>query len=106
MLYEVITWISPVVKNVENDAGFDSYHGYWTQSFVDVNPHFGDLAKLRELVNECHDRNIKVILDIVTNHIGQLFFYDINGNGQPDESVWGGGARLSGLPDTPSYNFV
>src|ERR1700729_734053 len=24
-------WISPVVKNVENDAGFDGYHGYWTQ---------------------------------------------------------------------------
>jgi alpha-amylase len=84
-------WITPVVKNVEEDAGVSSYHGYWTQSFVDVNPHFGDLAKLREMVDACHDRGIKVILDIVTNHIGQLFYYDINGNGQPDDSVYGSG---------------
>ena len=61
-------WISPVVKNVEVDAGFSSYHGYWTQDFTSVNPHFGDLQKLKELVNAAHSRNIKVILDIVTNH--------------------------------------
>ncbi|MDP8223818.1 MAG: alpha-amylase family glycosyl hydrolase [Candidatus Lernaella stagnicola] len=86
-------WISPVVNNVEQDAGVAGYHGYWTQSFIDVNPHFGDLAKLREMVDACHDRGIKVILDIVTNHIGQLFFYDINGNGRPDESVYGSGTN-------------
>ena len=44
-------WISPVVRNVESDAGFDGYHGYWTQDFLDVNPHFGDIAKLREMVD-------------------------------------------------------
>ena len=27
-------WISPVVKNTEEDAGFASYHGYWTQDFA------------------------------------------------------------------------
>src|ERR1700733_10168837 len=36
-------WISPVVKNVESDAGFDSYHGYWTQDPLRPNAHFGDL---------------------------------------------------------------
>ena len=91
-------WISPVVKNVEYDAGFGSYHGYWAQDFVHVNPHFGDLAKLRELVDACHDprRNMKVILDIVTNHIGQLFYYDINGNGMPDDFLIGGGGTAYG----------
>src|SRR5262249_6769416 len=34
----------------------------------------------------------KVILDIVVNHIGQLFYYDINENGQPDDVVIGTGA--------------
>ncbi len=86
-------WISPVVKNVEEDAGFASYHGYWTQDFTSVNPHFGDLAKLREMVNACHERGIKVILDIVANHIGQLFYYDINGNGSPDDTLYGSGTR-------------
>jgi alpha-amylase len=77
-------WISPVVRNVEEDAGIAGYHGYWTQSFVDTNPHMGDLAKLRELVQVMHDNDIKVVVDVVVNHVGQLFYYDINQNGQPD----------------------
>lgn len=82
-------WISPIVKNVDFDAGFDGYHGYWTQSFTKIASHFGSPAKLRELVDQAHARKMKVVLDIVTNHMGQLFYYDINGNGQPDEIVTG-----------------
>ncbi|MDQ3369317.1 MAG: alpha-amylase family glycosyl hydrolase [Myxococcota bacterium] len=84
-------WISPVVKNTEEDAGFASYHGYWTQDFLRPNAHFGDLTKLRELVDKAHAKGMLVILDVVTNHVGQLFYYDINGNGQPDDTVFGGG---------------
>jgi glycosidase len=82
-------WISPVVKNVDEDAGIAGYHGYWTQDFKGVNPHFGDLAKLREMIQVLHDNDIKVILDIVANHVGQLFYYDMNKNDQPDEMVMG-----------------
>jgi glycosidase len=85
-------WISPVVKNVDTDAGFDGYHGYWAQDLTATNPHFGDIAALRSLVRACHARGMKVIVDIVTNHLGQLFFYDINGNGEPDERVSGSGS--------------
>jgi alpha-amylase len=88
-------WISPVVRNLETDANFDAYHGYWQQDFRQVNPHFGDLAKLRELVQKAHAKKFKVILDIVTNHVAQLFYYDINGNGHPDENVYGGGCGLA-----------
>ncbi|MFT5993204.1 MAG: alpha-amylase, partial [Bradymonadia bacterium] len=84
-------WISPVVRNVESDAGFDGYHGYWTQDFKDVNPHFGDIAELREMVSTLHDNGILVILDVVTNHVGQVFYYDINRNGRPDDSIQGSG---------------
>jgi alpha-amylase len=77
-------WISPVVRNVETDANVDGYHGYWAQDFGDVNPHFGSLATLQELVREAHRRDMKVIIDIVTNHVGQAFFYDINLNGVAD----------------------
>ncbi len=84
-------WISPVVKNTEEDAGFASYHGYWTYDFLRPNPHFGDLMKLRELVDAAHKRGMLVILDVVTNHVGQLFYYDINGNGSPDDWIQGGG---------------
>jgi glycosidase len=84
-------WISPIVKNVETDAGVDGYHGYWAQDLTALNPHFGDLGSLRRLVDAVHSRGMKVILDIVTNHLGQLFYYDINLNGQPDERVQGAG---------------
>jgi len=94
-------WISPIVKNVDSDATIDGYHGYWTQDFTGLNPHFGDMASLRSLVNAAHKRNMKVILDIVTNHVGQVFFYDINGNGVPDEAVWGGGYQMPGDPAHP-----
>jgi alpha-amylase len=84
-------WVSPAVRNLETDANFDAYHGYWQQDFDHVNPHFGTLAKLREMVSKAHQQGFKVILDIVTNHVAQLFYYDINGNGHPDENVYGAG---------------
>ncbi len=84
-------WISPVVKNVETDADVDSYHGYWAQDLTQTNPHFGDLAQLRRLTAACHDLNIKVVLDIVTNHMGQVFYYDMNLNGNPDINIGGSG---------------
>jgi glycosidase len=89
-------WISPVVQNVDSDADIDGYHGYWQQDLTQVNAHFGDLAALRSMVAAVHDRGMKVVLDIVCNHMGQVFFYDINHNGRPDDYVNG-----SGGPDDP-----
>ena len=86
-------WISPVYRNVETDAGVDGYHGYWPQDFTAPNLHFGDVMQLRSLVKSAHDHNMLVIFDVVTNHVGQLFYYDMNLNGQPDEQVRGGGGH-------------
>jgi glycosidase len=89
-------WISPIVQNVDSDADIDAYHGYWQQDLTQLNPHFGDLASLRSMVAAAHDRGMKIVLDIVCNHMGQVFFYDINRNGRPDDYVNG-----SGGPDDP-----
>jgi len=95
-------WISPVVRNLETDAGFDSYHGYWQADMTRPNPHFGDLGALRRLTQAAHEKGMKVILDIVTNHIGQLFYYDINGNGLPDDTVYGAGCGVQPPMDRQS----
>src|SRR5262245_32128854 len=84
-------WSSAVVKHTEEASGFASYHGSWAQHLVRPNAHFGDLLKLRELVARAHEHGMLVILDVVTNHMGQLFYYDINGNGQPDDTISGAG---------------
>jgi glycosidase len=84
-------WISPVIKNVETDADVDAYHGYWAQDLTQTNPHFGDMADLRAFVRAAHGQGLKVVLDIVTNHMGQVFFYDMNLNGKADIYIGGTG---------------
>jgi alpha-amylase len=91
------------VRNVDTDANVDGYHGYWAQDLTLTNPHFGSLAKLRELVQKAHARKLKVILDIVTNHMGQLFYYDINNNGVPDDNIYGSGT-VSPLERVTEYD--
>ncbi len=80
-------WLSPVVKNLERTADQDGYHGYWALDFTQTNPHFGTLTELQKLVNAAHKRKMKVLIDLVVNHTGRLFYYDINADGhlQPGE---------------------
>jgi glycosidase len=94
-------WISPVVKNVYTNAGVDGYHGYWAQDLTQPNPFFGDMAALRSLVAKAHDGGMKVVLDIVCNHMGQVFFYDMNMNGTPDDYIEGSGSPAN-TPPSPS----
>jgi alpha-amylase len=95
-------WISPVVKNVDTDADTDAYHGYWSQDLTQPNPHFGDIGELRRLTAMAHQVGMKVVLDIVANHMGQLFFYDMNLDGHPDQYIGGSGP----LPVTYSQSPV
>ena len=80
-------WISPLVKNMDRMGKWDGYHGYWASDFTTINPHFGALADLQELVRQAHARGMKVILDMVTNHVAQLFFYDLDGDGKATDGA-------------------
>jgi len=74
-------WISPLVANVSRGPKQDGYHGYWANDFTRINARYGTLAELRQLVRKAHARGMKVIVDVVTNHTGQVFFYDFDGDG-------------------------
>lgn len=74
-------WISPVVQNVPSTEGEDGYHGYWASDFITPNPRFGTMQELADLVREAHARDIAVIVDVVTNHTGRVFDYDLDGDG-------------------------
>ncbi|MBZ5640685.1 MAG: DUF3459 domain-containing protein [Acidobacteriia bacterium] len=68
-------WINPVVKNIPGfvtGAGFPdwAYHGYWADDFYQTDFRFGSEAQLKMLVEDCHRRGIKVLLDVVYNHVG------------------------------------
>lgn len=49
-------------------------HKYNTDDYYQVDPHFGTLDDVKELVRECHKNNIRIILDAVFNHCGGNFF--------------------------------
>ncbi|MGD9202418.1 MAG: alpha-amylase family glycosyl hydrolase, partial [Chitinispirillia bacterium] len=69
-------WISPVLKQVDI---YNTYHGYGTQNFLDIDGNFGTKEDFIELVKEAHNNKIYVILDIILNHTGDVFEYK-NGN--------------------------
>ncbi len=66
-------WISPPFKNRQEDC--NSCHGYAMQDFLQVDPRFGTIDDLRELIREAHKRGMYVILDIVINHTGNNWAY-------------------------------
>ncbi len=68
-------WISPPNRGPSHaELGSDgrlysNYHGYWPTAGRTVEPRFGDLAGLRTLVTAAHQRGIRVIVDLVLNHV-------------------------------------
>ncbi|SFD91736.1 alpha-amylase family glycosyl hydrolase [Spirosoma endophyticum] len=66
-------WVSPVLKQVHFQ---ETYHGYGIQDFLQVNPQFGTDQDFKDLVKIAHDHGIYVILDIILNHVGDIFSYD------------------------------
>lgn len=58
-------------------------HKYDTRDYFNVDPHFGTNETLKQLVEACHDRGIRVLLDAVFNHSGKTFepFVDLLKNG-------------------------
>lgn len=72
-------WVGPIFENnpVQEDStnlyGHSSaYHGYWILDFLNVDPHLGTNAEFARLVDDAHDRGIKVFMDIVTNHTADI----------------------------------
>ena len=63
-------WLSPVFA-MRTDKFFEwgAFHGYWTQDLTRVEPRFGDEAKLRELSDQLHARDMRLLLDVVWNHV-------------------------------------
>ena len=115
-------WMTPVFLNTSvPEWNAWGYHGYWPLDFEQIDPHFstpredippGSRQHLKCLVDELHRNGIKVILDMVSNHVGynHPLFLDDTGftikkswfNGEQDESEQK--KRLMGLPDLNQDN--
>ena len=64
-------WLNPVL---ENDQPKTSYHGYANTENYKIDRRFGTNEDYKKLVDESHKREMKVIKDLVHNHLGTEHF--------------------------------
>lgn len=65
-------WIGPVFKQRKR---MNTSHGYGIQDFLEIDPRFGTRADLIALVEQAHQKKMRVILDIIFNHSGDNWGY-------------------------------
>ncbi|MDR0848790.1 MAG: pullulanase-type alpha-1,6-glucosidase, partial [Propionibacteriaceae bacterium] len=73
-------WLSPSFVNrpVQGDNPSNStagYHGYWITDFTRIDPHLGGNEALADLIEQAHDRGMKVYFDIIANHTADVIAY-------------------------------
>ena len=60
-------YFNPLVQAASN-------HKYDTFDYLQIDPHFGGNQVFKDLVKECHENGISIILDFAFNHVGTGFF--------------------------------
>ena len=71
-----VLWLSPIYRSPHADNGYD------ISDYQDIDPLFGTLADLDELIRELHQRGMRLVMDLVVNHTS-------------DEHPWFAGSRSS-----------
>ena len=81
-------WLSPIFES-------PSYHKYDAIDYYNIDPQFGTMEDLEELIALCHERNVIIILDLVINHSSNHneWFYEFCQ------------ARIDGDTDNRYYDF-
>ncbi len=81
-----LLWLSPVYENTEerwigsNGDYFTGYHGYWPIDPLNAETRYGDTGgtandRLQELIDAAHERGIRVLFDVVHNHVHEDHSY-------------------------------
>ena len=65
-------WVTPAVVNQVSQGDSGGYHGYWGLDFTKVDPHLGTDADFAAFTACAHSLGLKVILDVVVNHTGDV----------------------------------
>ena len=65
-------WFTPILENDSPDMmeTWSTYHGYACTDYYRVDPRFGTNDDYRQLIDECHHKGLKVVMDMIFNHCG------------------------------------
>ncbi|MCI4361421.1 MAG: alpha-amylase, partial [Thermoplasmata archaeon] len=92
-------WLSPFQPSPMADGGYD------VEDYCDVDPLFGTLAEFDSLLEEAHDRGMRVIVDWVPNHTSDRhpWFVDSRSSRSSSKRAWY--VWRDGPPDRPPNNW-
>lgn len=110
-------WLTPSFKNKPvqlEDGPSAGYHGYWITDYTQIDPHLGTNEDLRALIDDAHERGMKVFFDIVLNHTADVIGYVegarmpyISKDAEPFRTAGGvpfDDRDYAGAPDFPALN--
>jgi oligo-1,6-glucosidase len=94
-----VIWLSPVYRSPMDDNGYD------ISDYTDIDPLFGTLADLDELVADLHARGMRLVMDLVVNHTSDehpWFIESRSSRVNPKRDwYWWRDARPGATPGTP-----
>jgi oligo-1,6-glucosidase len=94
-----VVWLSPVYRSPMDDNGYD------ISDYTDIDPLFGTLADLDELIAELHARGMRLVMDLVVNHTSDEHPWFVESRSSRDNPkrdwYWWRDPRLGTTPGTP-----
>lgn len=73
-----VIWLSPVYDSPMDDNGYD------ISDYLSINPLFGSMTDMKQLISEAQSHNIKIILDLVLNHTSDEHKWFVEGRKAKD----------------------
>ena len=77
-------WLTPPYENIhgatdEGPGKNYAFHGYWAKDWTAIDRNLGTEATFQTLVDTAHDHGIRIVMDVVLNHVGP---------DNPDDESW------------------
>ncbi|WP_102026337.1 alpha,alpha-phosphotrehalase [Salirhabdus sp. Marseille-P4669] len=92
-----VIWLTPIYKSPQNDNGYD------ISDYYSIQEEYGTMEDFNKLLDEAHQRDIKIIMDIVVNHTSTDHDWFLESRASKDNAyrdfyIWKDGAK--GNPPT------
>ncbi len=94
-------WLSPIFASPMRDFGYD------VSDYTDIHPDFGSLETFDELIDQTHQRGMRLLLDFIPNHTSDQHAWFLEsesakGNPKRDWYIW----RNAGADGGPPNNWL
>ena len=92
-------WLSPVYESPQHDNGYD------VSDYRSIHPTFGTMADCERLLEGLHDRDIRLVMDMVANHTSSEHEWFQRSRSNPDGEYGDYYVWREGTPEGPPNNW-